>query len=153
MSGTYKKLIQSRQSLPSKTAIRDILELDRFSELNLREWSAASINLDELEAVLYFHLEPERRKLRSQLIESLQKVKLYPHKIKNWIRLVDYQFCDEPLSCAGSLCSPGGGGRFNVGIGLTRELLVLGQLYISLKTLKLLTEKNFKWKVKGASMD
>jgi len=118
MSGAKKNLIPNWQSLLSKPLIRDILELDRFSELSLREWSAASQNLDELEAVLYFHLEPERRKLRSQLIESLQKVKLQQFKIKNWIRLVDYQFSNEPLSCAVSLCSPEGGGRFNVGIEL-----------------------------------
>ena len=72
MSGTKKNIIPGLQSLPSKPLMRDILELDRFSESNLREWRTASENLDELEAVLYFHLEPERRKLRFQLIESLQ---------------------------------------------------------------------------------
>ncbi len=41
---------------------------------------------------------------------------VYP--LENWVRLIDYQYGLEPLSCAGSLCNPEGGGRFNVGIEL-----------------------------------
>ncbi len=118
MARPKRPVIPSRPRPPANKPPRNILELDRFSEANLREWTAASQNLDELEAVLYFHLEPERRKLRTQLIESLQSVKPLVYSINNWSRIIDYQYSLEPLSCAGSLCNSEGGGRFNASIEL-----------------------------------
>jgi hypothetical protein len=118
MARPKRSVIPSRPPPPANKEPRNILELDRFSEANLREWNAASQNLDELEDVLYFNLEPERRKLRPQLIEALQSVNPLEYPIENWFRVVDYQYSHEPLSCAGSLCNPEGGGRFNVGIEL-----------------------------------
>lgn len=118
MARSKKRAIPSRPPLPVSRPPRNILELDRFSEANLREWNAASQNLDELAAVFQFGLEPERRKLRPQLLEALQAVEPLVYHIENWVRLIDYQYGLEPLSCAGSLCSPEGGGRFNIGIEL-----------------------------------
>lgn len=118
MARVKKRVIPSRPPPPVNKPPRNILELDRFSEANLTRWNAASQNLDELEAVLYFNLEPERRKLRTQLIEALQSIEPLVFAIDGWVRLIDYQFGNEPLSCAGSLCSPEGGGRFNAGIEL-----------------------------------
>ena len=132
MARPKRPSIPSRPPPPANKPSRNILELDRFSEASLREWKAASENLDELEAVLYFNLEPERRKLRPQLLEALQSVKPLEYPIENWVRLVDYQYGLEPLSCAGSLCSPEGGGRFNVGIELdTGTLPPWPALYIA----------------------
>ena len=116
MARPKKPTIPSRPHLAKPP--RNILELYRFSEANLRQWQSASENLDELEDVLYFNLEPERRKHRPQLVSALQAIAPLEYEITNWGRLIDYQYSDEPLSCAGSLCSPEGGGRFNVGIEL-----------------------------------
>lgn len=101
---------------PAPNTARGILELERFSEESLTQWHAAAQNLDELEDVLYFNLEPERRKLRNDLIEALKVNKFKELHLNGWLRIVDYQFSLEPLSCSGSLRSYGG--RFNAGMEL-----------------------------------
>lgn len=75
-----------------------------------------SRDLDELEANLYFALEPERRRLRSQLLGALQLQESKPLPMQGWVRIVDYQYTNMPLSSAGSLT--GFGGRFNAGMDL-----------------------------------
>ena len=50
-----------------------VRELDRFSHASIDKWNALSKDLDELEDVMHFNLEPERRRLRSELIAALQK--------------------------------------------------------------------------------
>lgn len=102
-------------------APRGILELDRFSEASLERWNIVSRDLDELEAVLYFGLEPERRRLRPELIAALQREPVSVFEIPRWVRFVTYQYSLEPLSCAGSLLNVGG--RFNVGIELDANTL------------------------------
>ncbi|MBU3632332.1 RES family NAD+ phosphorylase [Polynucleobacter sp. AP-Feld-500C-C5] len=92
---------------------RGILELERFTEASITQWNHASENLNELEDVLYFNLEPERRRLRPELIASLQCITPLEFEIKNWSRIVSYEYSAEPLSCLGSIKSYGG--RFNVG--------------------------------------
>ena len=72
--------------------------------------------MDELEANLYFALEPERRRLRPELIAALQQHQTNPLVIQGWVRIVDYQFTNMPLSSAGSLT--GYGARFNAGMDL-----------------------------------
>lgn len=75
-----------------------------------------SRDLDELEANLYFALEPERRRLRSQLLDALRQQQSKPLPMQGWVRIVDYQYTNMPLSSAGSLT--GYGGRFNPGMDL-----------------------------------
>lgn len=94
---------------------RGILELDRFTDANLDVWKRASQDLDEYSSVLFYHLEPERQRLRTELLASLDR----PHLVfseQNWGRMVKYQFSNSPLSAAGSLRDIGG--RFNVGTEL-----------------------------------
>lgn len=93
-----------------------IRELDRFSNASIDQWNAISRDLDELEANLYFALEPERRRLRSQLLGALQLQQAKPLLMQGWVRIVDYQYTNMPLSSAGSLT--GFGGRFNAGMDL-----------------------------------
>jgi hypothetical protein len=100
---------------------RGILELDRFSQASLQRWESASRDLDELEAILYFAVEPERRRLRAELIAALQSAHLRPMELTRWARIVTYQFSLEPLSCAGSLQNIGG--RFNAGAELDDNTL------------------------------
>ena len=75
-----------------------------------------SRDLDELEANLYFALEPERRRLRLQLLDALKLQQSKPLRLHAWVRIVDYQYTNMPLSSAGSLT--GFGGRFNAGMDL-----------------------------------
>ena len=117
---------KGKPSIPARStaapqASRGILELDRFSEATLQQWSAASHDLDELEAVLYFGLEPERRRLRPELLTALQEIPLTTIELTRWARVVTYQYSQEPLSCAGSLQNIGG--RFNAGAELDANTL------------------------------
>jgi hypothetical protein len=92
---------------------KGILELDRFSKESLQSWSELSADLDELQDILYFNLEPERRRHRSEILKALQQTPAQTLEIANWVRIVDYQWTLHPLSAAGSLT--GIGGRFNAG--------------------------------------
>lgn len=92
------------------------MELERFTEANITQWNLASENLNELEDVLYFNLEPERRRLRGELTASIQENKPIEFAIQNWTRVVSFEYSLEPLSCIGSIKSYGG--RFNVGFEL-----------------------------------
>ena len=93
-----------------------ILELDRFTTQDLQKWEQASANLDQLWDSLYFGVEPERRKLRLQLIEAIKGVGHTALQLDHWVRIVTYQYSLEPLTCAGSLQALGG--RFNAGYEL-----------------------------------
>lgn len=92
---------------------KGILELDRFSKDSLERWSELSADLDELQDILYFNLEPERRRHRPDLLKALQETSAESLQLENWVRIVDYQWTLYPLSAAGSLT--GVGGRFNAG--------------------------------------
>jgi hypothetical protein len=81
--------------------------------VSLERWSELSADLDELQATLYFNLEPERRRRRPELLKVLQETPAAPLQLENWVRIVDYQWTLYPLSAAGSLTSIGG--RFNAG--------------------------------------
>ena len=106
---------------PAQGARPGLLELDRFSEASIEKWNSASRDLDELNDILYFGLEPEWRRLRSELIAALQSVPLATVDLPKWVRFVTYQFSMNPLSCAGSLQDIGG--RFNAGVELEAKTL------------------------------
>jgi hypothetical protein len=96
--------------------ILGIQELDRFSESDLQKWQEASEKMDELSNVLFFGTEPNRRRLRSQLIAALSGAASLSYDFEHWVRSVTYQYSFEPLSCVGSLTDIGG--RFNAGFEL-----------------------------------
>jgi hypothetical protein len=68
-----------------------ILELDRFSEATLNRWREISQDLDELQAVLYFNLLPEQRRVREQLLAAINAADLQSMVLENWVRVVSYQ--------------------------------------------------------------
>ena len=113
--------IPSPKSSSSANKPRTILELDRFSEKNLKQWESASEDLNRLESILYFGLEPERRSKREQLLAALNSHAGISVDLSDWVRIVTYQFSDQPLSSAGSLHSYGG--RFNAGCDLDDNTL------------------------------
>lgn len=96
-------------------------ELDRFSEVSLGKWKALSEYIDELHDVLYFSLEPERQRLRQDLLVALQASPATALTFDRWVRIVTYQYSDDPLSCAGSLQRIGG--RFNLGADVEKGAL------------------------------
>lgn len=100
---------------------RGLYELDRFSEASLKTWATLSADLDELHNVLFFSLEPERRRMHADLLASLSHHPGVAVELKHWVRIVTYQFGDAPLSSAGSLHWIGG--RFNMGIDVDESTL------------------------------
>lgn len=92
------------------------MELDRFTQANVEHWNAISRDLDELNDVLQFGLEPERRRRRPEILSALASEARMAVDLKDWVRIVSYKYSLSPLSCAGSLTYIGG--RFNPGIDL-----------------------------------
>ena len=93
-----------------------ILELERFSRETLTRWNAVSKDLDQLQAALYFGVQPEQRRVRQTLTAALQQTPRKALSLSRWTRIVTYQYSMEPLAAAGSL--HGFGGRFNAGADL-----------------------------------
>jgi len=101
---------QSEGDLPS------LVQLDSFSESSLRQWQAASRNLSDLNAALFFGLELERQRHSEALIDAVRCSLTSGEPFENWARIVDYRYCCAPLSVAGSVKRDGG--RFNMGATL-----------------------------------
>lgn len=116
-----KKLVPPSRPAVDQNRQRNILELDRFSKENLDKWQELSQKLDSLEWQLYFGLEPARRAKRAELLQALQLRGGIAVDLRNWVRLVTYEFSNNPLSSAGSLHDYGG--RFNAGIDLDPNTL------------------------------
>jgi RES domain len=117
-----------------------ILELERFSQENLTRWNAVSKDLDELQWVLYFGVQPEQRRLRAELLAALSLTPPLTVPFARWTRVVTYQYSAEPLSAAGSLHAYGG--RFNPGTDLDPGTLnPWPALYIAEDTETALREK------------
>jgi hypothetical protein len=125
-----KKAIPSRGVKKPQTSALKITVLDQFSGRDLENWNALSEDLDELQRVLFFHLQPERQRRVAELLESLSRHASATIDLRGWCRMVDYQFSLSPLSAAGSL--QGIGGRFNAGIELdSNTLLPWPALYLA----------------------
>jgi hypothetical protein len=90
-----------------------LLELDRFSEADLKRWNSLSKDLDELNDILYSGIEPQRRRHHAKLLEALRSVPTTPMDFDGWVRLIPWRYTNAPLSAAGSLKNCGG--RFNIG--------------------------------------
>lgn len=97
-----------------------LLELDRFSTADVRRWNELSKDLDELSAVLYSGVEPQRQRYHDKLIEALRAVPSSPMDFTGWVRIVTLRYTDMPLGARGSLT--GWGGRFNVGMDVDNAI-------------------------------
>ncbi|MFZ0871549.1 MAG: RES family NAD+ phosphorylase [Rhodanobacter sp.] len=91
-----------------------LLELDRFSETHLAHWKRLSGDLDELNGLLYYGVEPQRQRHHTGMIEALQSVEPATFSFSRSVRLVTWRYTNDPLCAAGSLTSIGG--RFNIGV-------------------------------------
>lgn len=97
-----------------------LLELDRFSAADLNRWNRLSQDLDELQAILYSGIEPQRQRYHAELIAALQSVPCPPMDFTGWVRMVTLRYTDEPLAGAGSLRNLGG--RFNIGMDVDNAI-------------------------------
>ena len=119
---------KARKQQPPRTRPRttaddsrpSLLELDRFSTADLKQWRQLSADLDELNDLLYFGVEPQRQRFYGDMMEALQSVAPAPTSFQRWVRIVTYRFSLSPLSAAGSLTDYGG--RFNVGCDVDKAM-------------------------------
>jgi hypothetical protein len=91
-----------------------LYELDSFSLADIARWRKSSDRFDQLHRELYFGLEIQRVARRDELLAALRSKAALPLELAGWHRLVEYQYCLEPLSAHGSVTRYGG--RFNLGI-------------------------------------
>jgi RES domain-containing protein len=105
------------------------VELEKFSSSDLRAWQRHAENLEKYHVQLYYHLEGLRALQHAQLCEALCASKPVNLSLDNWVRIVDYRYCLQPLSATGSLVR---GGRFNLGIDLdSSKFPIFPALYIA----------------------
>lgn len=97
-----------------------LLELDRFSKADLDRWNSLSKDLDELQAILYAGVEPQRQRHHAELIGALRSVPCAPMDFAGWVRMVTLRYADAPLAAAGSLKNFGG--RFNIGADIDNAI-------------------------------
>lgn len=111
--GNRRPTLQYNSQPKGKISLR---VLESFTERSLNQWSAASADLDQLAGDLYFGLMPAQRRRMPEIMDALNSAPAMIVPIKDWARLITYEFSDDPLSAAGSLRYIGG--RFNAGIDL-----------------------------------
>jgi RES domain-containing protein len=90
--------------------------LEEFTQASLAKWREAGRNLERFSQQLFFGLEAHRSQHSRELIDAIRTSTKPSCKFKGWVRLVDYQYTNHPLSMLGS--TKGDGGRFNIGAAL-----------------------------------
>lgn len=105
---------------PAPVGAPGLLELDRFSEADINHWNELSKDLDELSAVLYSGIEPQRQRYHEELIEALGSVPAAPLDFTGWVRIVQWRYTNTPLAAHGSLTK--WGGRFNIGVDVDNAI-------------------------------
>jgi len=88
------------------------VELENFTDTDLRTWKRQAEDLERYHVQLYFHLEGLRALRHEDLCDALRQSAPASITVDCWARIVDYKYSLQPLSAAGSLVR---GGRFNIG--------------------------------------
>jgi hypothetical protein len=88
------------------------VELEKFTDADLRIWQRQAEVLERYHVQLYFHLEGQRALRHRDLCDALRESVSASIAVNRWSRIVDYKYSLQPLSAAGSLVR---GGRFNIG--------------------------------------
>lgn len=73
-----------------------LLHLDTFSEENVVAWNRRAELLQRFHYEFFFGLEAQRATYREQLFKSLQDAASPNSVLKDWKRIVDYQFSLDP---------------------------------------------------------
>lgn len=102
------KPLKQAQSAKPKAGV----ELERFTDADLRTWKRQAEDLERYHVQLFFHLEGQRALCHEDLCDALRQSAPANIVVDRWARIVDYKYSLQPLSAAGSLVH---GGRFNIG--------------------------------------
>jgi hypothetical protein len=88
------------------------VELERFTDADLRTWKRQAEDLERYHVQLFFYLEGQRTLRHADLCDALGQSASASIVVDHWARIVDYKYSLQPLSAAGRLVR---GGRFNIG--------------------------------------
>ena len=88
------------------------VELERFTDADLRTWKRQAEDLERYHVELFFHLEGQRALRHEDLRDALRQSVPASIIVDRWVRIIDYKYSLQPLSASGSLIR---GGRFNIG--------------------------------------
>lgn len=88
------------------------VELERFTDADLRTWNRQAEALERYHVQLFYHLEGQRALRHPDLCDALRQSAPASIVVDRWARIIDYKYSLQPLSAAGSLVR---GGRFNIG--------------------------------------
>lgn len=105
-----RKTKAPKRAQPGK--LRVGVELERFTDADLRTWKRQAEDLERYHVQLFFHLESQRALRHADLCDALRQSAPASIDADRWTRIVDYKYSLQPLSAAGSLVQ---GGRFNIG--------------------------------------
>lgn len=86
--------------------------LELFTHADLTTWRIASEAYEEFHVRLFFHLEGLRKLHHDEMCAALQDSVAISMPLENWVRIIDFQYCTNPLSVRGSIIQ---GKRFNIG--------------------------------------
>lgn len=100
---------------PQPVKPRAGVELEKFTDADLRIWKRQAEGLERLHVQLFFHLEGQRALCHRDLCDALRQSAPIGLVVDCWTRIIDYKYSLQPLSAAGSLVR---GGRFNIGTDL-----------------------------------
>jgi hypothetical protein len=103
--------------------------IDQFTLSDIRVGKQLEARIREFHWRYYADLALKRSEVRDKLHQSLMEAALERREIRNWQRVVGYQWCLKPLSAGGSLGMAGG--RFNIGKGDPERFPAFPALYLS----------------------
>lgn len=105
--GRYKGGQRGSTQLPAHG-----VELEKFSQSDLRTWQRHAENLERYHVQLFYHLAGLRALVYGQLAHALANAGTTELSLDKWVRIIDYKYSLQPLSATGSLLHSG---RFNIG--------------------------------------
>ena len=93
-----------------------LLELDRFSDMDVEEWVRFATDFQAYHYQWFFELEAQRAASAERIREALTAVRPITVDLEGWGRVLAWRYTNAPLSAVGSLTWVGG--RFNYGIDI-----------------------------------
>src|SRR5689334_12764577 len=100
MSRRRKAQLPPNRARPKRSGeaedLPSLLELERFTQSNLRQWRSVSAALDALHSVLHFGLEPLRQRDEQKLLDAIRSRAKQSFDFNDWSRIVDYRYSLAP---------------------------------------------------------
>jgi hypothetical protein len=109
-----QRRFRHRQRINPAPPIQVVHIFDTFTLESLRKGSRIKDEVLRFAWDHYSALQHQRSTVAEEIAEALALARIGPFPFSRWMRVVDYQFTNHPLSAVGSVKSMAGG-RFNIG--------------------------------------